>query len=214
MQKFATPLGQASTSSLEALQAYSVGHNEHQQLHEDKAIPYLKRAIELDPNFAMAYATLGVIYNNQGSRTVSRDALQKAFDHREGASEHEKLYISAHYYESSTGEIDKRRTSMSSGNKLIRETTCRRTTCHCFTAPLASRTKSLANPLLKLCKSTRRTDSRTKMCPAPTWPWDAMTNPEQLSNRQSSKKPIRHQRGQLSTGIYSRRCSRDAARIR
>ena len=107
VQKFATPLEQATTSSLEALQAYTEGYTEHQNLHEDRAIPHLQRAIELDPNFAVAYATLGTIYNNQGSKTLARDALQKAFDRRDRASEHEKLYISTHYYESATGEIDK-----------------------------------------------------------------------------------------------------------
>ena len=54
VQKFATPLEQATTSSLEALQAFSLGQAEHQRLDDAKAIPYLKRAVELDPNFAMA----------------------------------------------------------------------------------------------------------------------------------------------------------------
>jgi tetratricopeptide (TPR) repeat protein len=107
VQKFATPLEQASTSSLDALQAYTLGHNAHQNLNDAKGIPYLKRAIELDPNFAMAYATLGVIYGNQGSQSLQREMLQKAFDRRDRASEREKLYISSHYYESATGEIEK-----------------------------------------------------------------------------------------------------------
>jgi serine/threonine protein kinase/Flp pilus assembly protein TadD len=107
VQKFATPLEQASTSSLEALQAYTLGHNAHQNLNDAKGVPYLKRAIELDPNFAMAYATLGVIYGNLGSQSLQRDMLQKAFDRRDRASEREKLYISSHYYESATGEIEK-----------------------------------------------------------------------------------------------------------
>ncbi len=64
IQKFATPLEQATTSSLEALQAFSLGQAEHEKLADDKAIPYLKRAVELDPNFAMASATLGVAYSN------------------------------------------------------------------------------------------------------------------------------------------------------
>ena len=64
VQKFATPLEQATTSSLEALQAFTLGQAEHSKLEDEKAIPHLKRAIELDPNFAMAYATLGVVYGN------------------------------------------------------------------------------------------------------------------------------------------------------
>ena len=106
VQQFAKPLEQATTSSLEALQAFSLGQAEHQGLHDDRAIPHLKRALELDPNFAMAYGTLGVSYNNIGARTLSREALHKAFDLRERASEREKLYISAHYYEGE-GELEK-----------------------------------------------------------------------------------------------------------
>ena len=64
VQKFTTPLQQATTSSLEALQAFTLGQAEHQKLEDEKSIPHLKRAIELDPNFAMAYATLGVVYGN------------------------------------------------------------------------------------------------------------------------------------------------------
>jgi tetratricopeptide (TPR) repeat protein/tRNA A-37 threonylcarbamoyl transferase component Bud32 len=106
VQQFAKPLEQATTSSLEALQAFSLGQTEHMKLMDDRAIPHLKRAVELDPNFATAYATLGVSYLNMGAATLSREALRKAFDLRERASEREKLYISAHHYES-TGEIDK-----------------------------------------------------------------------------------------------------------
>jgi tetratricopeptide (TPR) repeat protein len=106
VQQFAKPLEQATTSSLEALQAFSLGQSEHLKLKDDRAVPYLKRAVELDPNFAMAYGTLGVSYENLGAATLSREALQKAFDLRERTSERENLYISAHYYES-TGEDDK-----------------------------------------------------------------------------------------------------------
>ena len=106
VKQFAKPLEQATTSSLEALQAFSLGQAEHQHLHDDRAIPHLKRAVELDPNFALAYGTLGVSYNNLGSRTLSSAALHKAFDLRDRTSEREKLYISAHYYES-TGELSK-----------------------------------------------------------------------------------------------------------
>src|SRR6202140_2497680 len=106
VKEFAKPLEQATTSSLEALQAFSLGQAEHQGLHDDHAIPHLKRAVELDPNFAMAYGTLGVSYNNTGAQTLGAEAMHKAFDLRDRASEREKLYISAHYYEYS-GEIEK-----------------------------------------------------------------------------------------------------------
>jgi tetratricopeptide (TPR) repeat protein len=107
VQKFAMPLEQATTSSLEALQAFTLGQAEHQKLADDKAIPHLKRAVELDPNFAMAYATLGVAYSNQDDKVRASDYLKKAFDLKERASEREKLYISAHYYEMVTGQIER-----------------------------------------------------------------------------------------------------------
>jgi len=107
LQKFATPLEQATTSSLEALKEFSLGQAAHQKLDDEAAIPHLKRAIELDPNFAMAYATLGVVYGNLTQEELLRVNLKKAFDLKDRASEREKLYISAHHYDEDTGEIDK-----------------------------------------------------------------------------------------------------------
>jgi serine/threonine protein kinase/tetratricopeptide (TPR) repeat protein len=107
VQKFATPLEQATTSSLEALQAFSLGQAEHQRLEDSKAIPYLKRAVELDPNFAMAHATLGVSYSNLTQGDLAASFITKAFDLKERASERERLYISSHYYDIVTREIDK-----------------------------------------------------------------------------------------------------------
>ena len=107
VQKFATPLEQATTSSLEALKEFSLGQAEHMKLDDDKAVPHLKRAIELDPNFAMAYATLGTAYSNQGEVKQASDYLKKAFELRERAGERERLYISSHYYQFATGQADK-----------------------------------------------------------------------------------------------------------
>jgi eukaryotic-like serine/threonine-protein kinase len=107
VQKFATPLEQATTSSLEALQAFSLGQIAHQRLDDAKAIPDLKRAVELDPNFAMAYATLGVSYNNLSQSELADSYITKAFDLKERASEREKLYISSHYYDIVTRDIEK-----------------------------------------------------------------------------------------------------------
>jgi eukaryotic-like serine/threonine-protein kinase len=107
VQKFATPLQQATTSSLEALQAFTLGQAAHQKLEDDKSIPYFQRAIELDPNFAMAYATLGVVYGNLSRIKQQQENLSKAFELKDRASEREKLYISAHYYSEGTGELDK-----------------------------------------------------------------------------------------------------------
>jgi tetratricopeptide (TPR) repeat protein/predicted Ser/Thr protein kinase len=98
VQKFDTPLEQATTSSLEALKEFSLGDAEHTKFNDDAAIPHLKRATELDPNFAMALATLGVAYNNRTRLQEAAEYLQKAFDAKERASERERFYISSHYY--------------------------------------------------------------------------------------------------------------------
>ncbi len=107
VQKFTTPLEQATTSSLEALQAFSQGEAEHLRGEDAKSVPYLKRAIELDPNFAMAQATLGTVYSNLTQQELSNSYLTKAFDLRERASERERFYISSHYYDIATRDFDK-----------------------------------------------------------------------------------------------------------
>jgi eukaryotic-like serine/threonine-protein kinase len=99
VQQFATPLEQATTSSLEALQAFTLGQVQHQRMNDPEAIPYLKKAVELDPNFAMAWATLGIAYHNSGRTNESEPALKQAYDLRDRASEREKFYIEAHYYD-------------------------------------------------------------------------------------------------------------------
>ena len=98
VQKYDTPLEAATTSSLEALKEFSLGEAEHAKFNDEVAIPHLKRATELDPNFAMALATLGVAYNNTGKTQEASEYMQKAFDAKERASEREKFYISSHYY--------------------------------------------------------------------------------------------------------------------
>jgi eukaryotic-like serine/threonine-protein kinase len=107
VQKFATPLEAATTSSLEALKEFSLGHAAHSKFDDDAAIPHLKRAVELDPNFAMALATLGVAYNNSGNTKMAHEYLQRAFDTKDRASDREKFYISSHYYGTFRGEEDK-----------------------------------------------------------------------------------------------------------
>jgi serine/threonine protein kinase/tetratricopeptide (TPR) repeat protein len=107
VRQFATPLEQATTSSLDALKEYSVGQSEHSKQHDAAAIPHLKRATELDPNFARAYASLGVAYWNQIEGKQGEESLKKAFALKERASEREKLYITAHYYDEVSGEVEK-----------------------------------------------------------------------------------------------------------
>jgi serine/threonine protein kinase/tetratricopeptide (TPR) repeat protein len=107
VQKFATPLEQATTSSLEALQAYSVGHAAHQHFDDEGSIPHFKRAVELDPNFAIAWTELGVASENTGQNRQAQESIKKGFELKDRASEHEKLYIQAHYYDEVAGDSDK-----------------------------------------------------------------------------------------------------------
>jgi serine/threonine protein kinase/predicted Zn-dependent protease len=106
IQKFDTPLAQATTSSLEALKAFSLGDVQHNNVEDLAAIPFYQRAIELDSNFAMAYARLATVYNNLGQSELADENRKKAFDLKDRTSEHERLYITAHYYMDS-GQIDK-----------------------------------------------------------------------------------------------------------
>jgi serine/threonine protein kinase/tetratricopeptide (TPR) repeat protein len=107
VQKFDTPLEAATTSSLDALKEFSLGQGEHQKFNDEGAIPHLKRAVELDPNFAMALAVLGVASSNAGNSKEAKEYLQKAFDMKERASERERFYISSHYYGTVTRQADK-----------------------------------------------------------------------------------------------------------
>lgn len=106
VQQFAKPLEQATTSSLEALKEYTAGETAHSLQNDVAAIPHLTRAIELDPNFALAYATLGVANGNNSESKAAEENLKRAFSLKERATEPERFYIQAHYYGEVTGEID------------------------------------------------------------------------------------------------------------
>jgi len=107
IQKFDKPLQQATTPSLEALQAYSEGQRMWSEKGDAASLPFLKRAIELDPNFARAYAALAVRYGNLNQADLAIRNVKKAYELRERVSEREKYYISAQYYVFATGEIEK-----------------------------------------------------------------------------------------------------------
>jgi tetratricopeptide (TPR) repeat protein len=110
VQKFDTPVEQASTPSLEALQAYSLGWKTRVGKGDDAAaVPLLQRAIRLDPNFAMAYAALGASYYNLGETSLGAENTKKAYELRERVSEREKFYIESHYYSIVTGDLEKAR---------------------------------------------------------------------------------------------------------
>jgi serine/threonine protein kinase/tetratricopeptide (TPR) repeat protein len=107
VQKFDVPLMQATTSSLEALKAYSVGVKAANEKGPTAALPYHQRAIELDPNFAQGFDTLGLDYASLAELERASEYYTKAFELRERASEREKLGIAADYYQNVTGELYK-----------------------------------------------------------------------------------------------------------
>jgi DNA-binding winged helix-turn-helix (wHTH) protein/tetratricopeptide (TPR) repeat protein len=107
IQKFDTPIEQATTKSLAALKAFTAGDQKRAQGGEADSVPFYKMAIELDPDFAIAYARLGTVYGNLNQMDLSDQYLQQAFQRREHVSEREKFDIQAHYYEDTTREIDK-----------------------------------------------------------------------------------------------------------
>jgi len=107
VQKFDVPLEQATTSSIEALKAFSLGNKAAKEKGSAAALPYFQRAIQLDPNFAMGYGAVGAGYSSLGEGGRASDYYTKAFQLREHASEREKLAITANYYRTVTGELDK-----------------------------------------------------------------------------------------------------------
>jgi serine/threonine protein kinase/tetratricopeptide (TPR) repeat protein len=107
VQQFDTPLEQVTTSSLEALQAYTQSWVVYREKGDIASIPLLKRAIELDPNFARAYVALGVRYGNVSETGLAATNLKKAYELRDRVSEKEKLAIMAMYYLAATGELQK-----------------------------------------------------------------------------------------------------------
>jgi serine/threonine protein kinase/tetratricopeptide (TPR) repeat protein len=107
VQRFDVPLEQATTSSLEALKAYSLGLKQNLKNGYAAALPYYQRAIELDPNFAQGYVALSGIYYNLGEVERANEYSTKAFQLRGHASEREKQFIASNYYLTVTRELDK-----------------------------------------------------------------------------------------------------------
>jgi tetratricopeptide (TPR) repeat protein len=106
VQKFDVPV-EATTPSLEALKAYSMGIMTQRRKGDAEALPFMKRAIELDPNFAIAYAAMGVSYSNLQQRTLSIQYMTKAYEMRDRVSDRERYRITAAYYYYVTGENEK-----------------------------------------------------------------------------------------------------------
>jgi eukaryotic-like serine/threonine-protein kinase len=110
VEKFSTPLEQATTPSLEALQAYTLGRKI--QVGRDEfaaAVPFYRRAIQFDPNFAMAYAVLGSVSWNIGETVQGAEYARKAYELHAPVSEPEKFYIESTYYHFVLGDFEKAR---------------------------------------------------------------------------------------------------------
>lgn len=107
IQKFDVPVEQATTSSLEALKAYSMGNEKRARGGDLASIPFFKRAVEIDPNFAMAYVRLAAIYRNMSEQKLSEQNGRKAFELRDRTSEREKFYITDRYYSNVLGDLPK-----------------------------------------------------------------------------------------------------------
>jgi DNA-binding winged helix-turn-helix (wHTH) protein/tetratricopeptide (TPR) repeat protein len=109
LEKFDTPLEQATTSSLEALEPYTLGRRVMDGANAERAPSFFQRAIQLDPNFAMAYARLGTSYGNLGEPQLGIENMRQAYQLRERLSEPEKLYIESHFYQLVTGDLERSR---------------------------------------------------------------------------------------------------------
>jgi len=107
IQKFDVPIQQVTTPSLDALKAFAMGNAEFDHGRAQESLPFYRRAVELDPNFAWVYARMGTIYSNAGELELAKVHLRKAYELRDRVSEREKLYITEHYYQDVTGELEK-----------------------------------------------------------------------------------------------------------
>jgi hypothetical protein len=107
VQEYATPLEDATTSSLEALKAFSLGQKTRYAKGDTAALPFYKRAVELDPNFAYAYLGPSVSYGNLGELGLAAKYARKAYELRDKVSERERFSIEGFYYLNVTGELEK-----------------------------------------------------------------------------------------------------------
>jgi DNA-binding winged helix-turn-helix (wHTH) protein/tetratricopeptide (TPR) repeat protein len=102
-----TPLAEATTPSLEALKAYSLGWKVAALQGPEPAIPLFKRAIEIDPSFALAYASLGLMYGSSGSSELATENVTRAYELRDRTSEKERFFITGYYFGRATGNQEK-----------------------------------------------------------------------------------------------------------
>jgi len=107
VEKHSTPLAEATTPSLEALKAYSTGMKANLSAGSAAAVPFFRRAIEIDPQFAMAYADLGLAYSDTGESVLSAESTTKAWQLRDRVSDREKFFIDFIYEREVAGNLEK-----------------------------------------------------------------------------------------------------------
>ena len=107
IKRFSTPIMQATTTSFAAFQSFAAGEKKRARGQDHETIADYKLATDLDPEFALAYARLGTIYGNENEVELCRVVYQKAFDLRIHATERERLYLTAHYYGSALGNVER-----------------------------------------------------------------------------------------------------------
>jgi tetratricopeptide (TPR) repeat protein len=107
VQQHDVPLEEATTSSLEALQAYSMGWKTNVSGGVEAGLPFMKRAVEIDPKFAMGYAALALYSGASGESNLATDNIRKAYELRDRASDKEKFFITAYYHGRGTGNQEK-----------------------------------------------------------------------------------------------------------
>src|SRR5271157_321407 len=107
VEKYATPVEEATTASLEALKAYSLGVKTYSSKGGTAGLPFFKRAVDLDPNFAMPYASMSSVYWDVDEVRRAAENARKAYDLREKTSERERFFIEGDYYLNATGELEK-----------------------------------------------------------------------------------------------------------
>jgi tetratricopeptide (TPR) repeat protein len=98
IQRYDSKIEEATTKSLDALKAYSQGMRTRRMAGDFDSVPFFRRAIELDPEFALAYARLGTVYNNLGQNDEAKKMTARAYELRQKTSEAERLYIEARYF--------------------------------------------------------------------------------------------------------------------
>jgi tetratricopeptide (TPR) repeat protein/predicted Ser/Thr protein kinase len=107
VQQHDVPLEEATTSSLQALQAYSMGWKRNASAGAEAGLPFFKRAVEIDPKFALGYAALGLFYGSTGESNLAAENIRKAYELRDRASDAEKFFIAAYYDGRATGNQEK-----------------------------------------------------------------------------------------------------------